>query len=320
MKENNGDVGDKEYEGSGVNTRNVVAPSTMGTFPSSRQHAGSGKKKQYSRTVSYTELQQLGLSRAVDEYHKLLNCKKVAWSCQQGGEACPVYAMKRVLLSPGIMQPEAVLWLVCRMFHVMMVVLRGITVVAVPYVAAILLGVWSMWGGEALKDGQCFDVWPFVFDANGKGQLCRDRCNVYAAFGGLFVLFVSEGYTRRRRFEACCKALDSISRPGALEELYGPLVTVCSKRSNIAAVINLQGDTSSTAEEELFCRVQQLVAKYGFKDVAHAERITSMDVAVRWINKLAHELEEERFQSRTMSVKSAIEAVDALSNAIGLLE
>lgn len=72
-------------------------------------------RHQHSRTVSYDELHQMGLARAVDEYHKLIVSKSK--SCGMtfcGSKKCCMFKLMACIALrplPTWLRPESIIWM-----------------------------------------------------------------------------------------------------------------------------------------------------------------------------------------------------------------
>ena len=301
-----------------VDGKDESAPTRVRTPSFSRAGSWStpaGRHKPHHRTVSYDDLHHMGLSRAVDEYHKLLRSKSCygKYTFCKGPEHCLIILCKLLCLRPLpiFLQPEfcfklfGVLWdSIAWAFHV--------TVVFVlPLVMSFVL-----------LPGMFLDAC-----ASSLPLAIFDRCLIFVAY--VLVAAAAEARMRSiraRRDEQRVHKESSMSHYsemhwGTLYDTRGMLKT--SKYvTDIAKLLEASGSGEIEAknkEEELMSRVQQLVLKYGIFKSTEECHVTSVSMAYRWITTLAAELEESRYMRyEEMNLDSALEAADVLGAAIGI--
>jgi hypothetical protein len=290
---------------------------TRGRTPSFSR-AGSwstpaGRQMPHHRTVSYDDLHHMGLSRAVDEYHKLLRSKSYCGKYCKGPEHCLLMLCKLLCLQPVpiFLRPEFCIKLLGALWAVVAWALHVTVVFVLPLVMS-------------------FTLLPgTVLNASGSplSLTIYDRFLIFIAY--VLLLMAAEARMRclrARRDEQRFQKESSLSgysemRWAALYDSDGTLMT-SKNMTDTSKLLQASGSGEIEAknkEDELMSRVQQLVLKYGMFKSTDECHVSSVSMAYRWITTLAAELEESRYMRyEEMNLDSALEAADVLGAAIGI--
>mmetsp|Transcript_7180 Transcript_7180/g.14358 ORF Transcript_7180/g.14358 Transcript_7180/m.14358 type:complete len:292 (+) Transcript_7180:180-1055(+) len=253
--------------------------------------------RSHGRTVSYEDLHHMGLSRAVDEYHKLLTKAKASGGMQgfcKGPEHCVAKIFKCFLFCPVYyVFKSAVLvhtWkLVARVLHVF-------TFLIVPLLMSFCMEP-SLLSSSSFAQHIGMNTW------NATQRL---------TFAGIIsaILHVADRTVSFGRHGS------SIHR--SLSFYYGESLPMSSRVTDVKQLPFDDTRTINDKETEVIQKVKKLVLRYGFFTSEQECEIENMDAACRWINKLARELEETQFTADSLSVETALEATRVLGEAIGM--
>ena len=257
------------------------------------------RKHQHSRTVSYDELHQMGLARAVDEYHKMIVSKSKSCGMTSfcaSNRFCIVKLLVCLLLRPlpTFLRPECVIcgcktaWTVIFARFV-----KQSAVILIPLALSFCL----------LPEQYSLEmpVWG--------------RCMVLS-------MVVMAVYVADRSLSGQGKVCD-IPVKKSLEKYFhsGELNMSTSQASDVSflRIFDSREDIEARRKEKmLITNVKKLVLRYGL--FAHGEegQIANVFIAYRWINRLAEELEEDQLRyEENFTLDSALDAVSILQESIG---
>jgi len=256
------------------------------------------KRHQHSRTVSYDELHQMGLARAVDEYHKMIVSKK---SCGMtsfcGGSKR--FCMIRLLLClafrplPTFLRPECVIC-GCKTAW------RTLVARLMKQSAALLV---------PLAVSFCLmpDQYPLVMPLWG-------RCVVL----GMVVMAVHMADRSLTGQDLMCEVPVTTS----LETYFaGDLKITTSQTSDVTMLrlFDSREDIEARRKEKLLLtNVKNLVLQYGLFSHGGEDQIANVFIAYRWINRLAEELEVDTLRYEdNFTLDSALDAVNILEKSLG---
>lgn len=253
----------------------------------------------HNRTVSYEDLHHMGLSRAVDEYHKLLTKAKASGGMQgfcKGPEHCMVKVFKCLLFCPIYYFFTSAK--VIHSWRVLARVLHALTTVLVPLMVSFCMEP-RLLSSSPLAQWTGMDTWD-----------ARQRL-VFSAILSI-VLHLAD---RTASFErtGCCSSIRK-----SLAFYFGDSLPMSSRVTDVKQLPFDDNRTIKDKESEVIEKVKKLVLRYGFFSSEQECEIQNMDAACRWINRLAQELEETQFMRENLSVETALEATRVLGEAIGM--
>ena len=271
---------------------------TRGTTPSSAAKASRQVGyRSHGRTVSYEDLHHMGLSRAVDEYHKLLTKGKACGGMQRfckGPEHCVFKIAKCFLVCPVyyVLTSNVVAQVWARIARV----LRAFTCVIIPLLTSFCMEP-SLLSSSVWAQHIGMDTW------NATRRL---------VFAGI-VSVVLHLANRTVSFERHGSNVHA-----SLSLYFGDALPMSSRVTDVKQLPFDDMRTINDKETEVIEKVKRLVLRYGFFASEKECDIQNFDAACRWIKKLAGELEETQFTRDTLSVESALEATRVLGEAIGM--
>lgn len=280
-------------------------------YPST-QGGSSWKNLQskHNRTVSYDELHQMGLSRAVDEYHKLIVSKPRCGGmtfCGDSTEHCLVFLLKFLLLRPvpHFVRPECIFGVSRYIWrNILARIIRQGAIVLIPLAVSYWLLPDPYVDGVKVITGR--DVVPFwhrfailvgilgsIYAADVTLKCQSDNGNRLSIFSSLDMHFAGETLCMTDRQTSDLSVL----------QIFDSHEDIEARRK----------------EERLINSVKSLVLRYGLFSCGEECQINNVYVAYRWISRLAEELEEDQLLQRdNFTLDSALDAVHILEDSIGV--
>lgn len=257
---------------------------------------------EHGRTVSYDDLHQMGLSRAVDEYHKMIvskskGCRMASALC--GEEECCLAKIVAGLAFrplPAMLRPECLLCGCTAVWtSVAARLVRDGAVVLIPFA----------WSYCLLPEQYCDRVMPLWA-----------RCLVLVAVA--LGIHLADRSLVDQRCGALGTVLESLEKHLSVGELR---MTACQTSDvSVLRIFDSREDIEAQRKEkQVIGRVKSLVLRYGFFSNSDECQITNVFVAYQWIHRLAEELGEEQLrQEENFTLDSALRAVGILQDSIGI--
>jgi hypothetical protein len=261
----------------------------------------------HGRTVSYDDLHKLGLSRAVDEYHKLLKCKS-QWS----GKACVtepccyVALLKFVFLRPlpNFLSPDTLLKTFGDMWMYMSKAISLFSLILIPMCVSFVLN-------------PIHPADPVGAPGSLLAAVLYLPWRIFISACMILLIHCSNSTTTRLKLLRQNGSNDSIGL--CLKASFGPAICISEKRTNVEILLGNKQDMEITKEVELCRKVEKLISRYGY----HGENkedvsVPDLTTAVQWIGRLSDDIEDHRFINKEMSVDEALGALEELSSVIGI--
>lgn len=245
------------------------------------------QKRAKARAVSYDEMQALGLSRAIDEYHKLLNAGL------QNGEshrrkpspsASVLVGLVNTTIArplPSVLAPENFIALVTTLWSIIASVLYCSIAIMLPIALWLCLAP----PPRILVPSIIFQPRLSLSMVNldiSKGFYAR----LAALMGYLVVLRVAEA-TVVSRAVACRNAEHRNLTPQDLEAWYRSMGFDSTRQDGVPIARNTDTEAAWTsASNDLINEVRQLAQQYD--DVGSPSIMTSAD-ALKWLERVGHD-------------------------------
>lgn len=255
------------------------------------------RRHQHSRTVSYDELHQMGLARAVDEYHKLIVSKpKSCGMAFCGSKKCCMLKFIACLALrpiPTLLRPECIICGCKTLWTTLMArLIRQSGVVLIPLALS-----------YCVLPEQFSHVMPLLV-----------RCCLL----GIVVITVYIADKSLINKEMVCEG----SVGESLVTYFGQELRMTTSETPDLSVLRLfdsrEDIEARRKENQIVSRMKSLLLRYGFFSHGEEGHIANVFVAYQWITQLAEELGEDQLrQEENFTLDSALDAVSILEKSIG---
>jgi len=261
----------------------------------------------HGRTVSYEDLHKLGLSRAVDEYHKLLKCKN-QWS----GKACVtepccyVALLKYVFLHPlpDCLSPDTLLKTFLRVWVYSAQAISLCSLILIPLCVSFVLNPTHLTGVAGASGGWLEATIELPW------RICITVCMI-------LLIHWSNGTTARTKLARQNISNDSIGL--CLKASFGPTIGISEKKTDVEIFLGNKEENESIKEVELCRKMEKLIIRYGYYDEKKEDvSVPDLPTAVRWIHRISDDIGDQKVKNKVMSVDEALEALEELSSIIGI--
>ena len=257
--------------------------------------------------MSYDDLHKLGLSRAVDEYHKLLKCKKWSGKACVTEPCCYVALLKFVFLRPlpNFLSPDTLLKTFGGIWVHMSTFISLFSLILIPMCVSFVLNPIHLPDLVVGAPGSLLEAALYL------------PWRIFISVCMILLIHWSNGTAARIKVSRQNVSNDSIEL--CLKASFGPIVCISDKKTDVEILLGNKQDAEITKEVELCRKVEKLISRYGY----HGEKkedvsVPDLTTAVQWIGRLSDDIEDHRFINKEMSVDEALEALDELSSIIGI--